>query len=168
MNKSLLRVVGLVCASPLYIHPPSYSKEILHSPPISCTLLLLFQQHIHPPGSPPHPPPNLRPPSDPKTLLIPLNRIPTIPIPTKRPLTLLAPILLLPQPLPAQKLADTGIRGFLLRGLERDELVEVFVDGGGFAVAAGGLVGGTVAGVVLAFCIVVGEGEMARKCIRTD
>ena len=67
-----------------------------------------------------------------------------IPIAAKRPLALLAPILPLLDPVAAQKLADACVGGLLLRGLERDELVEVFVHGGRLAVAAVGGVGGAV------------------------
>lgn len=72
--------------------------------------------------------------------------IPMIPIPPKHPLAILAPPSLLLQPPPSQKLPDAGIVRFLLRGLERDEPVEVLVDGGGFAGAAVGGLGGTVSG----------------------
>lgn len=103
----------------------------------------LLQKHIHAPLPAPHPPNpiNLSP-------FKPIQSIPMITIAAKRALADLAPILLLAQPVAAQELADAGVGGLLLRRLERDELVEVFVDGCGLAVAAGGLVGRAVAGFV--------------------
>ena len=69
-----------------------------------------------------------------------------VPIPTKRPLPFLRPPILLTGPITAEELPNTGVTWLFLRRLERNQLVEVLVDGGGFTIAAVGGVGWTVPG----------------------
>lgn len=68
--------------------------------------------------------------------LEPIAYISMIPIPAKRSLTFLRPSGLGVSPVTAEELPDTCVAWLLLRRFKRDQLIEILVDGRGFAVAA--------------------------------